>query len=350
VKQVRSSRAHRGEPAPDPFGERNRPRLTLRTQLLGAAFRFETDSPALLRIVEDAYAGLPPHALSTSPPQLRVRLALLAGSSRAGAHEPPPVQALAADAVLCGAMACSSFTALSVAQRAALVAVSPAMLRFAYHLRYELLEFAVYVLAGRAQGLVPLHAACVGRDGRAILLVGSSGAGKSTLALHSALRGLEFLAEDSVLVAPRSLRATGVANFLHLRPDGLRLITEGRARSAVRRSRMIRRRSGVRKFEVDLRRGPFRLTPAPPRLAAVVFLRREARIRGDPLTRLAPRALAGRLTAMQPYAARQPGWHAFLSKAARLPAFELYRAGHPSQSVDVLESLLGVAERNGRAP
>ncbi len=349
------SRARKGEPAPDPFGERDRPRLALRAQLLGGAFRFETDSPALLRIAQNAYAGLPPHVLSAPPPQLRVRLALLAGASGRSAREPPPVQALAAGAVLCGAFASSSFTALSVEQRAALVAVSPGMLRFAYHVRYELLEFAAYVLAGRAQGLVPLHGACVGRDGRAILLMGSSGAGKSTLALHSALRGLEFLAEDSVLVVPQTLRATGVANFLHLRPDGLRLITEDSARRAVRRSRMIRRRSGVQKFEIDVRRGPFQLAAAPSRLAAVVFLRRETRRRGDPLTRIAPRTVTARLTALQPYAARQPGWQTFLARAARVPAWELCRSGHPSDAVDVLESLLstdvrGAGGRGGHAP
>jgi hypothetical protein len=58
------------------------------------------------------------------------------------------------------------------------------MLRFPYHARYELIEFAVFTLAARAQGLVPLHAACVGEEGRGLLLMGESGAGKSTASLH----------------------------------------------------------------------------------------------------------------------------------------------------------------------
>src|SRR5258708_6306038 len=96
------------------------------------------------------------------------------------------------------------------------------MLRFPYHIRYELIEFAVFMLACRAQRLVPMHAACVGLDGRGILLMGPSGSGKSTVALHCLLAGFDFLSEDSVFVASKSMGATGVANFLHVREDSLR--------------------------------------------------------------------------------------------------------------------------------
>ncbi len=40
----------------------------------------------------------------------------------------------------------------------------------------------------------------------------------------------------------------------------------------IRESPVISRRSGVRKFEVDLRQGRYRLAPAPVQLAAVIFL------------------------------------------------------------------------------
>ena len=86
---------------------------------------------------------------------------------------------------------------------------SPGLLDWPYHARYELLEFAVFTLAYRGAGLIPIHAACVGRAGRGLLLVGASGTGKSTLATLSALRGLEFLTEDAAFVRPRDLLATG---------------------------------------------------------------------------------------------------------------------------------------------
>jgi serine kinase of HPr protein (carbohydrate metabolism regulator) len=93
--------------------------------------------------------------------------------------------------------------------RSALVVVSPDMLRFAYHTRYELLEFAVYTLAARVQGLVSLHAACVGLGGRAVLLMGPSGAGKSTVALQCLLQHFQFVSEDSTLVMPEAMRVLG---------------------------------------------------------------------------------------------------------------------------------------------
>src|SRR4029077_1949504 len=166
-----------------------------------------------------------------------------------------------------------------------LLGVSQRLLRRAYHVRYELLEFAVYVLAARVQGLVPLHAACVGRGGHGILLVGASGAGKSTLVLHCLLSGLDLLAEDSVLLRPQGLLATGVANFLHLRPDSLRFLSAAQRSTLVKKSAVIRRRSGVRKLEIDLRRPPYHLAATPLRICAVVFL---SATKADGRARLAP--------------------------------------------------------------
>jgi hypothetical protein len=43
-------------------------------QLLGSRFRFESNSAQLLRLVDSAYAGLPPHRLTAQAPRLKVRL------------------------------------------------------------------------------------------------------------------------------------------------------------------------------------------------------------------------------------------------------------------------------------
>ena len=236
-------------------------------------------------------------------------------------------------------METANFVTLTPQLRSALLVVSPDMLRFPYHIRYEMLEFAVYVLASRAQGLVPLHAACVGRGGRGILLLGSSGSGKSTVSLHCLLEGLDFLAEDSVLVDPNGL-ATGVANFLHVRPDSLRFLEDAGTAALIRGSTVIRRRSGVEKFEIDLRRPPYRLAAAPLRIGAVVFLspkRAGARARLSPMRKA---QLTQKLAASQPYAANQPGWSVFTQRVCRLPAFELSRGQHPLEAVEALTELL----------
>lgn len=338
------------EPPPDPFRERRRAALHERMQLLGGRFHFETDSPALHSIVQRAYARLPSHRLPGAAPRFLVRLQLTPTEHSRHAirthSEPPRVRPLAGAGILCGAMESANFAAITAEQRSALIVVSPDMLRFPYHIRYELLEFAVYVLASRVQKLLPLHAACVGRDGQGVLLLGPSGAGKSTVALHCLLQGLEFLAEDSLLVRPEGLLATGVANFLHVRADSLRFVTDPGSAALIRRSGVIRRRSGVGKFEIDLRRPRYRLAPAPLRISAVIFLSPADAGGGALLAPLRKTALTRQLAASQRYAASQPGWSSFSRQVAALPAFELRRGHHPLEAAQALIELLAALPRH----
>jgi hypothetical protein len=326
----------RTDQAVDPFSERQAARYAWRAQLLGAHFLFESDDGRLHRLVRQAFGALPAHRLQRRAPRLRVRLALLPEKRGRGV---PPVATRAAPGLLLGAGAGSAVMAVAPREHSALLAVPAHLLGSAYHLRYELLEFAVYLLAARVQGFVPLHAGCVARGGQGILLVGPSGAGKSTLTLHCLSAGMDFLAEDSVLVEPRSMRATGLSSFLHLRADSLRFL-DSRAARTLRASPVIRRRSGVSKYEVDLRREPYRLVAAPPRIVATVLLVSAPPAARCRLRPLGTRALAAAMRREQPYACGQPGWQQFLRQVTRLPSFALYRGGHPAQSVAALETLL----------
>jgi hypothetical protein len=253
--------------------------------------------------------------------------------------EPPPLNMFSGGGFLGGATYSSNFVVLSPQERSALVGISPQMLRFPYHTRYELIEFAVFSLAQRVQGLVSLHAACVGLNGRGVLMMGPSGAGKSTLALLCLLQGLDFLSEDAVFVAPDSLRATGVANFLHVPANSLGWIARETA-TAIRRSPVIRRRSGVKKFELDLRRGGYRLAASPLTIGAVVFLSPKSAGTGPLLKPLSKSKLLTNLLKAQAYAANQPEWPIFKKRVCRLDAFELRRGLHPIEAVEALRALL----------
>lgn len=75
-------------------------------------------------------------------------------------------------------------------------------------------------------GVAPVHAACLVRDGRGVLLTGRSGAGKSTLTVALARRGYELLSDDwSYLSAPEdavnreSVQAWGLPVPVKLLPD-----------------------------------------------------------------------------------------------------------------------------------
>jgi hypothetical protein len=324
----------------DPFGECS-PTVGEHLHLLGGRFQFESNDHRLLHLVASAYRGLPRHRLSAVAPRLKVRLLLTSGAPprlRRG-PEPPPLNMISGAGFLGGATYRSNFVIMSPQERAALVVVSPLMLRFPYHTRYELIEFAVFTLAARVQGLVSLHAACVGHGGRGLLMMGPSGAGKSTVALQCLLQGLDFLSEDAVFVAPDTLLATGIANFLHVPANSLRWIKRNHA-AAIRRSPVIRRRSGVKKFELDLRRGDYRLAASPLQIGAIVFLSPKSAGTGPLLRPLSKSRLLAKLEDAQAYAANQSEWPTFSGRASRLDAFELRRGRHPLEAVEVLRALL----------
>jgi hypothetical protein len=323
----------------DPFHERRPARFAVRATLLGGEFEFEIDGAALRRIVDWAFARLPRHRLSPRPPRFRIRLSLAAREPSPRRGELPHTEMASAPGLLAAARAGADFVALCPAERTGLVVVARDTLHSRYHVRYELIEFAVFTLAQRAQGLIPLHAACLGRDGRGVLLVGDSGAGKSTAALHWLLHGFDFLSEDSVFVEPDTLRATAITNFLHIRRDALKHLPRSAA-ALIARSPTIRRRSGVEKLEIDLRRPQFRLAPRPLKLVGCVFLTRAAAGRRELLAPLDGADLAARWQASQPYAASQPGWMSFRKRISRMPTFELRRGHHPRETVEALQSLL----------
>jgi hypothetical protein len=323
----------------DPFQERSRTLVRRHITILGARFEFESCNPRLLEFVDFAYAGLPQHRLGGAVPKLRVRLESRANASSATATALPPLGTLSGAGLLCGATARSNFVVVSPAERSALVVVPQQLLRYAYHTRYEVIEFAVFTLAQRVQRLVPLHAACVGRADRGLLLMGGSGAGKSTLALHCWLNGFEFVSEDSTFVVPASLRATGVANFLHVRSDSLKFLERGADAAMIRSSPVIRRRSGLAKFEVNLRHRRYPLAAAPLKIASLIFISAKRAGAQPLLTPLPKSRVREYLLASQPYAASLPEWRAFSRNAAALEAFELRRGRHPQDAVAALQEL-----------
>jgi hypothetical protein len=333
-------------PAADPFGERRRLPHRLEAWILGARFRFECETPRLLRIARAAFAGLPVQRLSGATMNLTVRVLsgnppAHAAALRAGLT---PMQPLAGGGLLAGAAAGSSFAVISSAARSALVVISPQLLRCPHQVRYELVEFAAYCLAARTQCLLPLHAACVGDGTGAALLIGASGAGKSTLMLHSLSSELQFLAEDSVLVRPDDLLATGLASYVHVRPESLRFVADAALVRRIRAASIIRRRSGVRKYELDLRDGDFTLAARPLPLRALLFLSADRAQHATLLERLPRASAVERLRTEQPYAASQPGWQRFLRRATRLPAFELRRGAHPRESVAAVREVLAARD------
>lgn len=321
----------------DPFAEQAPLALCRAFTLLGARVEFLSDSAELLALADAAYGGLPAHKLGG--PVLQVELRLAEGGD-AFATEPPAARMLGGAGLLGAAMDAHNLALVNVQAGRALVQVSRALLAWPYYARYELIEFAVFTLACRAQGLVALHAGCVGLRGVGALLIGESGAGKSTLALHAMDLGLDFLTEDASFVDPHTLCATGIANFLHLRFDALHWVGDAALRERIQASPVIRRRSGVEKHELDLRGGWASLAATPLRLVHLVFASPVLADDGGLLRPLDADELSQRLHVSQPYAAGQPGWTPFVDSCAQLHGWELRRGSHPRAGAQALQGLL----------
>jgi hypothetical protein len=322
----------------DPFDEHSVARWRRTIRMLGGTFRFSSSDRRLLDLVDSAYAGLPTHRLARARPGFEIRLRCV--ESDVGLRQPPPLVLSSGGGVLCGLMDAMNFVIVSPAQRTALVSISSAMLAHPYHARYELIEFAVYALAARSQQLVAMHAACVGRGKRGALLIGPSGAGKSTLSLHCLLEGMKLLSEDSVFVSPIDLTATGIGTFLHLRTDDARLPQDAALETALASAAIIRRRSGIEKFELDLRKASGLISPGPLQVSAFVFVSKESATDRQIVTPIRASESFRRLRASQVYAATQPKWKEFLRQAKHVPAFVLRRARDPTLAAQMIAALL----------
>jgi hypothetical protein len=95
------------------------------------------------------------------------------------------------------------------------------------YFRYNFLEKVVYLLLG-ASAVTDIHAGCVSKNGKGILLCGNSGAGKSTLAYACAQSGWTYTSDDtSYLINDSAVpRVIGHSHRMRFRPAAKDLFSE----------------------------------------------------------------------------------------------------------------------------
>jgi hypothetical protein len=137
------------------------------------------------------------------------------------------------------------------------------------YLRYNFLEKAVYLLLG-ASVVTDLHAACVGRNGKGILLCGESGAGKSTLAYACARAGWTYTSDDtSYLINDSAVpRVIGHSHRARFRPSAKTLFPELEHRE------LAPRLEGKPSIEVPTSDLPISTTATETRVDSIVYLNR----------------------------------------------------------------------------
>jgi hypothetical protein len=104
--------------------------------------------------------------------------------------------------------------------------VTPAVASDPYFRNY-LLETMVYLTLDYLY-ITILHAGCVARNGRGVLLCGEPGAGKSCLAYACATRGWALLSDDftALLRKPQTRMVIGRPEHMRFRPEAFQLFPE----------------------------------------------------------------------------------------------------------------------------
>jgi hypothetical protein len=139
------------------------------------------------------------------------------------------------------------------------------------YLRHNFLEKVVYLLLG-ASVVTDIHAGCVSKLGKGILLCGDSGAGKSTLSYACARAGWTYTSDDTCYLLNDSdpPRVIGHSHRVRFRPEAKTLFPELREREITPRM------EGKASIEVSISDLRPLDTSNEANVCAVVYLRRSS--------------------------------------------------------------------------
>ena len=143
------------------------------------------------------------------------------------------------------------------------------------YLRYNFLEKVVYLLLG-ASVVTDLHAACVSKNGKGVLLCGDSGAGKSTLAYACARSGWTYTSDDTSYLINNSNppRVIGHSHRARFRPSAKSLFPELEHRT------LTPRLEGKPSIEVPISELPVSSTATETTVDSIVYLHRYPSAKG----------------------------------------------------------------------
>lgn len=207
------------------------------------------------------------HASETRPgPPLTIRVGVSKGTSSTFPPEPTRreynhLYSLVADGenqALLDLQRCVSFTW-----------VTEQAVKNRFYFRYNFLEKVVYLLLGSSV-VTDLHAACISKRGRGILLCGDSGAGKSTLAYACARAGWTYTSDDTSYLINDSHppRVIGHAHRARFRPAARLLFPE------LAHFEMSPRLEGKPSLEIPTSALPIASTAPEIEVAFIVYLNR----------------------------------------------------------------------------
>ena len=187
------------------------------------------------------------------------------------------------------------------------------------YLRHNFLEKVVYLLLG-ASVVTDIHAGCVSKRGKGILLCGDSGAGKSTLSYACARAGWTYTSDDTCYLLNDSDPpwVIGHSHRVRFRPEAKTLFPE------LRQHEIAPRMEGKPSIEVSVSDLPLPHTSNEANVCAVVYLRRSPSTR--PALIVLPQGSATKRMSEELYSAGEirVKHQKILERFAGTPTFELH--------------------------
>lgn len=188
---------------------------------LGFAVEIMTNDPDVLVVANESFGH---RRLCRGSTALQIRIGISEGDSAKCPPEPTRreynhLYSLVADGenqALLDLRTCTNFVWL---KRAAL--------NDRLYFRYNFLEKVVYLLLG-ASVVTDIHAACISKNAKGILLCGNSGAGKTTLAYACARAGWTYTSDDTCYLINDSEipRVVGHSHRVRFRPEAKTIFPE----------------------------------------------------------------------------------------------------------------------------
>jgi hypothetical protein len=279
---------------------------------LGFAAEIITNDPEVLRAADDSFGH---RRLRYGSTGLEIRIGVVGN----GAAQCPPEPTRREYNHLYSLMADTENQALlDLRTYTNFVWLNRSALKNRLYLSHNFLEKVVYLLLG-ASVVTDLHAGCVSKNGKGILLCGDSGAGKTTLSYACARAGWTYTSDDtSYLINRFSVpRVIGHAHRVRFRPAAKEVFPELEHREITPRM------EGKASIEVSIDELPPIDTATEATVSAIVYLNRYSGVNAG-LIPLPERTATERMS-KELYSAGEirTKHEKVLEKLANIPTFEL---------------------------
>jgi hypothetical protein len=181
---------------------------------LGFPAEIETNDE---RAIEAALRSFPEATACFEAPALRIAVTV----DPDGPSSPHDIQYRGGDHLFSIAGDAHNFAAADLRQGVGHIWITSATMAQADWFRHRLLEAIVYSSLVQDR-LTPVHASCVARDGRGLLLCAPPGTGKSSLAYACAIRGWTFVTDDAAYLVNAETDDTviGKSTSMRFKPAG----------------------------------------------------------------------------------------------------------------------------------